>query len=489
MSQYGSYINGEWKNSKASFDIHSPVTNDIYATIWDASTDDVSYAIESAQAAFPLWANLSPNERAEYLLKVADALETLQAEMEEALIMEVGSWIGKAKFESSSAPQMFRAAAELALKVEGYDLVSPMGKQSKVIREPLGVTSVITPWNVPLNLSSATTSGILALGNTVVLKPSELSPLSGGYFLAKAFSIAGVPAGVFNVVTCSKKHVNEVGDIMITHPYVKAISFTGSTQVGKMIAGKAGALLKKVSMELGGKDAMIIMEDADIHAAVDAATFSSFNHAGQICMGTKRIYVDNKIKDNFLSRFVANTQALGYGDVRDFSKPIPPLINEVQAKKIEAQIDDAVSKGASVLAGGKREGLFVQPTILSDVTEDMETFDEESFGPLVSVYGYDNVDNAIEQVNASKYGLSGSVLTSNKDLGYQVASKMESGMCHVNDGTIYAEMHAPFGGVKNSGIGRYRGLASIESFTQTRWITIQEGEKKFPPPFSESRLK
>ena len=485
MSKYQSYINGSFTNIKTTFDDYSPVLNETYAEVADATAADAKAAIEAAQKAFPAWAALSPEERGQYLIKVAEAIEEMGEEIEEILINEVGSWIGKAKFESSSTPNFFRTAATLTDKVKGYDLVSPKGKKSMVIREPLGVVSVITPWNVPLNLSSRTTSGILAVGNTVVLKPSELSPISGGWILAKAFEKAGVPKGVFNVLTCSKTNVREVGEVMVTHPKVKAISFTGSTAVGKQIAGKAGGLLKKVSVELGGKDAMIIMEDADLQRAVSGATFASFFHSGQVCMGLKRIYVQESIAKEFIQRFVTKTKSLGSGNVRAFNCPIGPLINQQQADKIEAQVQDALQKGATLLIGGKKDGLYYSPTILTDVTAEMDTFAAESFGPLVSIFTFKEVATAIDAINESEFGLSGAVVTKDIAKGLEIAKQMESGMCHINDGSIYGEALAPFGGVKNSGMGRYGGLASVESFTQTRWITIVEGQRHYPPPFVE----
>ena len=485
MKKYGSYINGNWKLEGETFNDYSPVTQSVFAEVADANASDATAAIDAAHDAFAHWSNLSPETRKDYLLKVADAVESLAEEVEDIIIDEVGSWIGKAKFEIKSCAHFFRTAAALTEQVNGYEIPSEQGKKSIVVREPLGVVSVITPWNVPLNLSSRTTSGILAVGNTVVLKPSEESPISGGWILAKAFEKAGVPKGVFNVLTCSKKNVSEVGDILVTHPKVKAISFTGSTNVGKSIASKAGALLKKVSVELGGKDAMIILDDADLQKAVTGATFASFFHAGQICMGLKRIYVDEKIADEFIQRFVKKAKTLGIGDVRKFNCPIGPLINETQVIKIENQVKDALGKGATLMTGGVRNGLYYHPTILKDVTPEMEVFAEESFGPVVCIYTFKNVEEAIVAVNESELGLSGAVVTQDTEKGFAIARQMESGMCHVNDGTLYGEALAPFGGVKNSGMGRYGGLASIDSFTQTQWITIDQGGRKYPPPFVE----
>lgn len=486
MNKYGPYINGNWKLEGETFKDFSPVTQSVFADVTDTTPSDANAAVEAAYEAFGHWSKLSPESRKNYLIKVAEAVEGLAEEMEDIMIEETGSWIGKAKWELKSCAHFFRTGAQLAEQVKGYEISSEQGKKSMVIREPLGVVSVITPWNVPLNLSSRTTSGILAVGNTVVLKPSEESPLAGGWVLAKAFEKAGVPRGVFNVLTCSKKNVAEVGNVIVTHPKVKAISFTGSTKVGKSIASKAGALLKKVSVELGGKDAMIILDDADLQKAVTGATFASFFHAGQICMGCKRIYVDEKIAEEFTRRFVAKTKTLGMGDVRSFKCPIPPLINETQVLKIENQVRDAVSKGAIILVGGVRDGLYYHPTILSDLTPEMEVYAAESFGPVVCLYTFKDVKEAVAAVNESDLGLSGAVVTEDTDKGFDIARQMESGMCHINDGPVYGEAMAPFGGVKNSGMGRYGGLASVESFTQTRWITIDGGQRKYPPPFVES---
>lgn len=487
MSAIKMYINGQWVKSQSmkTYMDYSPVNDADYAEIYDADRNDMQQAIDAAHKAFPAWAALSPEERADYLLKVADALEKNGDEISKHLIEEIGSWVGKSKADLTTSIAFWRAGAKIPFMVEDEILTSPIGKKSMVKRSPLGVVSVITPWNVPLNLSSRTTSGILAVGNTVVLKPSEESPITGGIVLAKAFEDAGVPPGVFNVVTCSRKHVAEVGDEMVSNPLIKAISFIGSTTIGRQIATKAGSLFKKTSMELGGKDALIVMDDADISKAVTAAAFGAFFHAGQICIGTKRIYVDQKIATEFTNRFVAKTKALGIGDVRDFAKPIGPLINPAALEKIKQQLNDAIDKGASVLAGGKHDGLYFEPTILTNVTKEMDTYGNETFGPIVAIYPYTTIAEALQEINAVDYGLSGAVMAGSDEKAMKVAMQMESGMCHVNDGTIYGEPLAPFGGMKNSGMGRYGGKASVDSFTQQRWITVEQGTRHYPPMFNE----
>ena len=487
MKHFQMYINGRWTESQSNqtFIDFSPVTDSDHATISDAGRIDTQKAIQAAKDAFPVWSALTPEERANYLLKVADELEKNGDEIYKHLIYEIGSWVGKSKVDLKTSVSFWRAGAKIPFMLEDEILESPIGKKSMVKRIPLGVVSVITPWNVPLNLSSRTTSGILAVGNTVVLKPSEESPITGGILLAKAFEAAGVPPGVFNVITASRDNVTEVGDEMVSNPAVKAVSFIGSTAVGKIIATKASGLFKKTSMELGGKDALIVMEDADISKAITAATFGAFYHAGQICIGTKRIYVDEKIAEEFTKRFVAKTKDLGIGDVNEFSKPIGPLINHTALEKIKFQVADAKEKGAVILTGGGHKGLYFEPTILSGVTKEMDAFGNETFGPIVCIYTYKNVKEAIEEVNNSQYGLSGAVMAGSEDKAMEVADLMESGMCHINDGTVYGEPLAPFGGVKNSGIGRYGGKASVNSFTQQRWITVEQGNRNYPPMFQE----
>jgi aldehyde dehydrogenase (NAD+) len=351
------------------------------------------------------------------------------------------------------------------------------------VREPLGVVSVISPWNFPLILSSRGFATALAVGNAVVLKPSEETPVAGGLLIAEVLEEAGIPKGVFNVVTCSRNHVAEVGDELISNPAVRGVSFTGSTAVGTQVAAKAGGLLKKCCVELGGKDALIVLDDADIEHAVNAATFGSFMHQGQICMSVERVIVHEAVAKEFTDKFVANTKKLKVGNPREMANCIGPIINQKQLDKIRAQVDDAVAKGATILCGGKNTGLFFEPTILTNVTRDMKIMREETFGPVAPVITVRSVDEAIEVANDSEYGLSAGIITRNEERGLAIARRLHTGMAHINDSSVNDEPHVPFGGVGWSGLGRHGGRQGIDQFTETRWITLERGGRQYPPPF------
>ncbi|MFS8609098.1 MAG: aldehyde dehydrogenase family protein, partial [Gammaproteobacteria bacterium] len=323
----------------------------------------------------------------------------------------------------------------------------------------------------------------LAVGNAVVLKPSEETPVSGGLILAEILEEAGVPKGVFNVVTCSRDNVGEVGDELVTNPAVRGISFTGSTAVGAEIAAKAGRLFKRCVLELGGKDALIVLDDADIERAVNAATFGAFMHQGQICMSVERIIVDRKIAETFTEQFVANVKKLKVGDPKEIGNCIGPVINRKQLERIVAHVDDAVSRGAKLLAGGGHKGLFYEPTVLADVTPDMRVFREETFGPVAPIIVANDEDDAVRLANDSDYGLSAGIITADEERGLAVARRLNTGMAHVNDSSVHDEPHVPFGGIGASGLGRHGGRPGIEQFTELRWVTLERGGRHYPPMF------
>ena len=301
--------------------------------------------------------------------------------------------------------------------------------------------------------------------------------------IAELFEEAALPAGVFNVVTCSRDHVADVGDELVTHPQVGCVSFTGSTAVGRQVAAKAAEMLKKACVELGGKDALIILDDADMERALNAATFGSFMHQGQICMSVERIIIDESIADEFTERFVEKVKTLNVGAPREMPNVIGPIINQRQLDKIHGQVTEAVEQGARLLAGGNYEGLFYQPTVLADVRPDMRVFQEETFGPVAPITIFKGVDEAVALANDSEYGLSAGIITRDEEKGLAVARRLQTGMAHVNCSSVNDEPHVPFGGVKNSGLGRHGGKASIEAFTESRWLTLERGGRHFPPPF------
>ena len=449
------YINGQWTSTGGTFADYNPASGEVWAEIPDGTREDAKKAIEAAAEAQAQWAAMPHPQRAGYLLKAADILEKRQMDFVNALIDEGGGWIGKGMFETGYTPGIFRAAAAAVYQMTGEILPSDHGKVSMVVRQPLGVVTVISPWNFPLLLSSRGLAVALAVGNAVVLKPSEETPVSGGLLIAELFEEAELPAGVFNVVTCSRDHVTDVGDEM----------------------------LKKACVELGGKDALIILEDADMERALNAATFGTFMHQGQICMSVERIIVDESIANEFTKRFVEKVKTLNVGDPHEMANVIGPIINQRQLDKIHGQVTEAVEQGARLLAGGTHEGLFYQPTVLADVRPEMRVFQEETFGPVAPIITVKGVDEAVALANDSEYGLSAGIITRDEEKGLAVARRLQTGMAHVNCSSVNDEPHVPFGGVKNSGVGRHGGKASIEAFTESRWLTLERGGRHFPPPF------
>ncbi len=476
------FINGQWvdADSGKTFDDFNPATREIFAKIAFGGASDVKKAINFAQAAQKAWSAMPHPQRAGYLLKAADILESHIQEYASILIDEAGAWFGKAMFEAGYSAGLIRAAAGSVYNLTGEIMPSETGKVNMLVRQPLGVVGVISPWNFPLLLSLRGIVFALAVGNTVVLKPSEESPVSGGLMIAKLFEEAGLPAGVFNVVTGPRDAAEEMGDELISNPKVKAISFTGSSATGRHLAEKAGRYLKKIFLELGGKNPLIILADADMERAVNAATFGRFLHQGQICMSVEKIIVEASVCDEFTQRFLAKVKTLHAGNPHEPANIIGPVINQRQLEKIHSHVIDAQEKGATVLVGGNYEGLFYSPTVLTNVTPDMAVYQEETFGPVVPIIVVQDVEDAIRVANDTIYGLSAGVITQDEEKGLYVASQLESGMVHVNDAPVYDEPHMPFGGVKASGIGRHGGKASIEAFTELRWISLERGGRQYP---------
>jgi aldehyde dehydrogenase (NAD+) len=480
---YKMYIDGQWISKAETFADENPATGDTWAEIPNGTREDAGKALAAAAAAQAKWAALPHAQRAGYLLKAADILEKRQQDFADALIDEGGSWIGKAMFESGYVPGIYRAAAAAVYQMTGEVLPSDLGKVSMVIRQPLGVVSVISPWNFPLLLSSRGLAFALAVGNTVVLKPSEETPVSGGLLIAELFAEAELPAGVFNVVTCSRDNVEDVGDELIVNPAIGGISFTGSTAVGRQLASKAGLMLKKFCAELGGKDSLIILDDADMELALNAASFGTFMHQGQICMSVEKIIIDQSIAAEFTDRFVAKVKTFNVGDPREMPNIIGPIINQRQLDKIHSQVTDAIDKGAELLTGGTHEGLFYQPTVLTGVRPEMTIYREETFGPVAPIVTVKDADEAVAVANDSDYGLSAGIITRDEERGLAIANRLQTGMAHVNDSSVHDEPHVPFGGVKSSGVGRHGGKASVEAFTELRWLTLERGGRHYPPPF------
>lgn len=482
-NEYKMYLGGEWTGQNGTFADYNPATGEVWADVANATRAEARQAIEAAAAAAEGWAATPHPQRASYLLKAADILEKRRMDFVNVLADEGGGWMGKGLFETGYAAGIYRAAAAAVYQVTGEILPSEHGKVSMAVRQPLGVVTVISPWNFPLLLSSRGLTFAMAVGNTIVLKPSEETPVAGGLLIAELFEEAGLPPGVFNVVTCSRENVEEVGDELVTNPHVKGISFTGSTAVGRQIASKAGYLLKRAALELGGKDALIILEDADMERALNAATFGTFMHQGQICMSVERIIVDEAVADEFTERFVDKVKSLKVGNPREMENVIGPIINQRQLDKIHGQVLEAVEQGAELLLGGKHEDLFYYPTVLTRVKPDMRVFQEETFGPVAPIVTVKGVDEAVAMANNSEYGLSAGIITRDEEKGLAIARRLQTGIAHVNDSSVNDEPHVPFGGMKNSGLGRHGGRASVEAFTELRWLTLERGGRHYPPPF------
>ncbi|MCO8121129.1 aldehyde dehydrogenase family protein [Stieleria sp. TO1_6] len=458
---------GEW------FDDLNPIDDSLYATLSKANAQDVDSAVCAAQTAFESYRNSLPSDREGWLIRAAELLIAQSDEFVALLIDEVGSPISKARKEISTSVGLLRAAAGATRQLSGKTLPTNVpGRISISTRQPLGVIAGITPFNVPLIKGIKHSAMPLATGNTVVLLPSELAPLTT-LRIAKLFSDAGIPDGAFNVITGNGY---EIGDTLVSHPDVKLVGFTGSTTVGNRIHALCGQHGKRVTLEMGGKNPLVVLKDADLDKALSASVLGSFLYQGQICMASSRIYVERPVYDTFVDRLCAAASGLGRGDLRDPKTMIGPIISSRQRNRIQQHVNDAVTKGAALRVGGDWEGHRYQPTVLTDVSEDATLFGEETFGPVTAVYPIDSVHEALRLANASPYGLCASIFTSDLQSAMQFAQQVQAGMVHINGATIQEEPHVPFGGVGNSGFGLESTDVDLADLTQWKWITVQYDE-------------
>ena len=472
------FIGGQWTDASegATFEDRDPFTGDVVANVPAGTRDDARSAIDAAAAAFPEWSQSVPAQRQAIFLKAADILESRRDEVVGLLARETGCSFGFGMFQMSFVPGLLRQAAAAAYSPMGQIIPSDHpGTLAMGLRRPVGVVAAIAPWNAALILSARSIAAPLALGNTVVLKPSELSPVVGGLLWGEIFTEAGLPAGVLNIVTHAPGEAGPIGDELAEHPAVRRINFTGSTATGRRLAEAAGRNLKRVVLELGGYNPLVVLADADLDYAVNASAFGAFLHQGQICMSARRIIVERPIADEFTSRLAEKTKTLKTGDPKEPSTIIGPLINEAALQLVKERVQDAVAKGAKVLAGGEADGPCFQATLITDVSEDSEFAKHETFGPVVAIDVVDSAEQAIERANSTSYGLSAGILTADTDRGFALAQLLEAGIVHVNDQPVGDEPQMPFGGVKDSGWGRFGGQAVIDEFTELRWITVQSG--------------
>ena len=437
-------------------------------------------AVEAAERAFPEWSATTPSERGARLQRASELLMERQAEIAALVTEEMNGTIGWGMFNVQlGAGMLAYYASQADVSAQEQEIPSHIpGKRAKAVRQPVGVVVGIAPWNAPVVLGVRAVAAPLAYGNTVVLKASEQCPRTHAA-VVDALKDADVPEGAINLVTNDPEDAAEVVEELVAHPAVQRISFTGSTRVGRIVAEMAARHLKRVLLELGGKAPLVVLADADLERAVAAANFGSFMNQGQICMSTERIVIGRSVADEFAQKLGERAGALKVGDPREQETQIGPLVNEEALERVTEHFEDAVGKGAKVIAGGKAQGLYFEPTVLTDVRPEMRVYSEESFGPIVAIVPVDGVDEAIRVANDTEYGLSAAVFSRDVDAALAVASRLRTGMCHINDATVHDEPPMPFGGVRHSGWGRFGGKAALEEFTELRWITIQDTPRQY----------
>lgn len=477
----GLLIDGDKRDASgsAAYERMDPFTGRLATRAAAASVADANAAVEAAAAAFPAWSKTGPGERRALLTKAADVMASKVGEFTRLMMEETGATGPWAGFNVMLAANMLREAAAMTTQISGEIIPSDKpGTLAMAIRQPAGVCLGIAPWNAPVILGTRAVAMPLACGNTVVLKASEMCP-GTHRLIGQVLVEAGLPKGVINVVTNDPKDAAGIVEALVAHPSVKRVNFTGSTKVGRIIAELAGRHLKPALLELGGKAPLLVLDDADIDAAINAATFGAFMHQGQICMSTERLIVDEKVADEFVTKLAARASKLPAGDPRGHVV-LGSLISSQAADKMEELVADAIAKGAKLVAGGKRTGTVVEATLLDHVTPSMRVYAEESFGPVKPVIRVKGEDEAVRVANDTEYGLSSAVFSRDIKRAMAVAARIEAGICHINGPTVGDEAQMPFGGVKGSGYGRFGGKASIAEFTDLRWVTIEDPNQHYP---------
>ena len=463
----------------ATFERKDPFTGKVATRAAAARVADAVAAADAAAAAFPAWAEMGPNQRRTLLLKASEIMQAKVGEFTRLMLEETGATAPWAGFNVMLASQMLREAASMTTQITGEVIPSDKpGTLALAVRQPAGVVLGMAPWNAPVILGTRALAMPLACGNTVVLKASEVSP-GVHTLIGQVLVEAGLPKGVINVVTNAPADAHAIVEALIAHPAVKRVNFTGSTRVGRIIAELAGRHLKPALLELGGKAPLIVLDDADIDAAVDAITFGAFMNQGQICMSTERIIVDEKVADELVAKLAAKASHLPAGDPRGHVV-LGSLVDLAPAERMDAFIKDATGQGGKVVAGGKRTGTVVEATIIDRVTPAMRIYSEESFGPVKPIIRVKGVDEAVRVANDTEYGLSSAVFGADIMRAMAVAKRIHAGICHINGPTLHDEAQMPFGGVGGSGHGRFGGKAAIAEFTDLRWITIEDPKQHYP---------
>ncbi|HKR43792.1 MAG TPA: aldehyde dehydrogenase [Paraburkholderia sp.] len=464
----------------ATFERRNPLDGTVASRAPAACVEDAEAAVDAAARAFPVWSELGPLKRRELLAKAAHALEGKADAFAAAMASETGASGQWAGFNVHLAAQGLLEAAAMTTQIGG-DLISSdvPGSLAMGVRQPAGVVLGIAPWNAPVILAVRAIALPLACGNTVVLKGSETCPATHGLII-EALQEAGLPTGAVNFVTNAPADAAHIVEAMIAHPKVRRVNFTGSTRVGRLIAEQCARHLKPSVLELGGKAPFVVLDDADLDAAVNGAVFGAFANSGQICMSTERIIVDEQIADAFVDRLSARARALPLGDPRKGPVVLGSVVDMSTVERCNALIDDALSRGATLVCGGKSENTLMQATLLDHVTPVMRIYHEESFGPVKPIVRVRGEEAAIACANDNPYGLASAIFSRDTARALNVARRIESGICHINGPTVHDEPQAPFGGVKDSGFGRFGGKAGIAEFTELRWITLQTAPRHYP---------
>ena len=479
---YKYFVDNEWRSAEgnAVFEVHEPYSGRVFARVAAGSRADARIAVDAAAKAFAKWSETPPAEKARLFLKAAEIVRRRRSEIAEGLARETGSTISFATFQMDLVAATLQQVAGWVFLPKGEVLETNLpGTHSIGMRRPLGVVASFTPWNGANVLSWRAVISPVAAGNTVVVKPSEFAPVSAGIMVAEVAEEAGFPAGVINVLTHAPGAAGAIADEFFERPEVRVINLIGGVKTARMLAERAGRTLKRTVLELGGFNPMIILDDVDMEYAVRTATFGSFFHQGQICLNTRRIIVQRKIYDEFMRKFVARTTTLPSGDPLNPKTIIGPIITRAAVALIDERVKAAVAAGAKLHTGGKYDGQIYYPTILTDVPLDAAIANEETFGPVVVVEAVDTPEDAIAAANRTMYGLTSSILAGNTYKAFEMAPKVLAGIVNVNSPTVNDEIHAPMGGVRDSGWGR-TGPRSLDDFSDLIWINSHTGQRQYP---------
>ena len=470
------YVGGEWYTPDGgSINVQDPSKQEVFAEVPACDEEDVQDAFDAAEEAQEEWGARSHEERRGFLSDLQDTMMSRMGEIKTLLQVEAGSAMAKQMGEFNFSRNIVDWMAEFDEVEREYDS-DINGKENRVVREPVGVVSTVCPWNFPFYMAMRAVAPAVLMGNSVVLKPSTETPISGGLAIARLFEEAGLPDGVLNVVT---GRGSDIGDAVVSDRRAQSVNFTGSTGVGRRVGRLAGDNVAEVALELGGNCPYVVTDDVDLDWAVTAGMFGTFMHQGQICVSINRHIVHEDVYDDYVEAFVSEVEDLGVGDPGDASNIIGPVINESQRDQMLNFIEESIDAGATLETGGEADGLFVEPTVLSDATNEMSAACNEHFGPVAPIIPYSDDDEAVEIANDTEYGLSSAVHCQDFDRARELADRIEAGMVHINDQPMHDEPHMPFGGVKQSGVGRFNGEWIIDEMTETKWISEQSEERNY----------